>query len=179
MTLMKNIMIVAATSMLLTACGGAGELRKQLGVKKGSPDEFSVLRRAPLEIPPPESLDLPEPRLGAPRPQEKSAEDAARTSLFGVDVAKDTSGLSEGEKSLLAKAEAQNVDPSAGIGLQKENADLHNRNKPVVERLFGFRGDAAVASATVVDASAEAARIKENLEAGNKITDGETPSIEE
>ena len=71
-------LLVAGSLMLaLAACGG---FREQLGLTKQSPDEFRVVSRAPLTVPPDFSLRPPEP--GAPRPQEgTSAQQAERAVL--------------------------------------------------------------------------------------------------
>ena len=83
--------------LLLTACGGVSGVRDQLGVTKDSPDEFAVVRRAPLEIPPNvfTQASLPTPQPGAPRPQEKAPAIAAKTALFGEPPEKPQAGAAE------------------------------------------------------------------------------------
>ena len=182
--------IILASLMMLSACGGVAGVREQLGVEKGSPDEFAVVRRAPLEVPPPyaeTTLPLPDP--GAPRPQEDAPDEAARRALLGKTVQTEeprrttatltTPTKSLAEQTFLDKARASDADPSVRERIDAETAELHDRNKPVAERLLSIGGDSRVPSATVVDAKAEAERIKANQEAGKSITDGETPSIEE
>jgi hypothetical protein len=63
------------------ALGGCGEVRRSLGMEKRAPDEFAVVTRAPLSLPPDYSLRPPEP--GAPRPQEQASTVAARAAVFG------------------------------------------------------------------------------------------------
>ena len=63
------------------ALSGCGELRRSMGYDKSTPDEFQVVERAPLALPPDFSLRPPDP--GAPRPQESSMRDQARTALVG------------------------------------------------------------------------------------------------
>jgi hypothetical protein len=179
---MKYKFLMIASLMALSACGGASEFRKQLGVNKAAPDEFAVLRRAPLEVPPPYGADaLPLPTPGAPRPQEKPTDQAARQALTGVQdhKARLPQTMSAAEKTFLLKSGTDQADPNVRDVIDSETAALHDINKPVAERLFNYGGDASVPSATVVDAKAEAQRIKDNLAAGKSITDGETPSIEE
>ncbi|MSP47744.1 MAG: DUF3035 domain-containing protein [Alphaproteobacteria bacterium] len=65
--------------VLLGGCGD--EMRKSFGLGKSAPDEFQVVRRAPLSLPPDFSLRPPQP--GATRPQEVSATDQARSSILG------------------------------------------------------------------------------------------------
>src|SRR5208283_2153883 len=63
---------VAGASLL----PGCGDFKRAVGLEKTSPDEFAVESRAPLTIPP--DFDLRPPQPGAPRPQEKSADQQAR-----------------------------------------------------------------------------------------------------
>jgi Protein of unknown function (DUF3035) len=58
---------------LLSACGG---FKQMIGLDQPMPDEFAVESRAPLTVPP--DFDLRPPEPGAPRPQEKSAEQQAQ-----------------------------------------------------------------------------------------------------
>lgn len=177
-------MIVRAFLLLgiaagLSACGGASEVRKQFGLKRSAPDEFAVLRRAPLEVPPPESLGLPTPQPGAPRPQEVAADQQAKDSLFGKIEKTSSAATSSAENRFLELAGSSEDDALARTLIDEETKKLHDRNKPVTEKLFGYGGNALIPSATVVDAKAEAARIKDNLANDLPLTEGETPSIEE
>jgi hypothetical protein len=64
---------------LLAGCGD--EMRKTFGLGKNAPDEFQVVRRAPLSLPPDFALRPPQP--GAVRPQEGSVSDQARSTVLG------------------------------------------------------------------------------------------------
>src|SRR5215472_2925119 len=57
---------------LLSACSG---FKQMIGLDQPMPDEFAVESRAPLTVPP--DFDLRPPSPGAPRPQEKTAEQQA------------------------------------------------------------------------------------------------------
>ena len=67
-------------AVALSGCGG-GTLRQQLGLEKRPPDEFNVITRAPLSLPPDYALRPPQP--GAPRPQEQSPATLAQDALLG------------------------------------------------------------------------------------------------
>lgn len=180
--------ILALSAM--TACSGfsAGKVREQLGVNREAPDEFAVVRNAPLEVPPPYAVqNLPKPQRGAARPQENTPDEAARMTLLGKDpeqaraatAARNASTRTAADEVFMTKALANEADPTVRAVLDAETAKLHNRNKSVMERLFNYGGNAAVPSATVVDAQAESARIQENLKQGKSIADGEIPYKEE
>jgi hypothetical protein len=65
---------------LILGLGGCADPKKALGLGKRSPDEFTVVTRAPLSLPPEFALRPPQP--GAQRPQELGPVDAARQSVF-------------------------------------------------------------------------------------------------
>jgi hypothetical protein len=66
--------VVSLAGVLLLA--GCSDFKKSIGLEPGMPDEFAVESRAPLTIPP--EFDLRPPTPGAPRPQEKSADQQAK-----------------------------------------------------------------------------------------------------
>jgi len=73
---------ILALLPVLVLLGGCGEeMRKSLGLGKNAPDEFQVVRRAPLSLPP--DFQLRPPRPGATRPQEGSTTDQARSAVLG------------------------------------------------------------------------------------------------
>jgi hypothetical protein len=55
---------------------GCTDFKRAIGIEQTMPDEFAVESRAPLTIPP--DFDLRPPTPGAPRPQEKSADQQAK-----------------------------------------------------------------------------------------------------
>ena len=60
----------------VVAVAGCTDFKKSIGLEQTMPDEFAVESRAPLTIPP--DFDLRPPTPGAPRPQEKSADQQAK-----------------------------------------------------------------------------------------------------
>ena len=169
----------------VSACENA---RKELGLEKTPPDEFAVVKREPLEIPP--SFSLPTPRPGAPRPQEQSPEQKAKASIFGeddqnartnnngtsYDFAAQKPQTSAGEDILLQQTGALESNKSIRDLIDAETRSHEQENKPTINRLLSLTGKKYEAPAKVVDAPAEMQRIKENLEEGRAITDGETPT---
>lgn len=67
-----SIACLAGASLL----AGCVDFKQMIGLDQPMPDEFAVESRAPLTIPPDFNLRPPEP--GAPRPQEKTAEQQAQ-----------------------------------------------------------------------------------------------------
>jgi hypothetical protein len=60
----------------VVAVAGCTDFKRSIGLEQTMPDEFAVESRAPLTIPP--DFDLRPPTPGAPRPQEKSADQQAK-----------------------------------------------------------------------------------------------------
>ena len=179
---------VGLAMFALSGCGN--DVRQALGMTKQSPDEFQVVAHAPLTLPPDYSLHPPQP--GAPRPQEGTASDQAKTALFGptqtasaatggtdtagaTGAAADPSGQSSGEVALLQNAGATGIDPQIRAQIDEETAAAIERDKSLVDRLVFWRTPAPYG--TVVDPAAESKRLQENAALGKPVTEGETPII--
>ncbi len=158
----------------LSACEGTKE---QLGLTRTAPDEFAVVKRAPLELPPDYSVRPPQP--GAQRPQEAAATEQARTVIFGEGGADARPTPADGEAALLQKAGTDEAQPGIREAVDRETATLEPYEKPVSERLLGWTTGNDQPPASVVDAAAEAERLRENSEQGKPLTEGKTPTIEE
>src|SRR5262245_9973341 len=81
---------------------GCGSTQRMLGLEKSAPDEFRVITKAPLVVPPDYALRPPRPGDARPGPADAQAA-AARAAVFGTDIGTKSS---EGEKLLVAKAGA-------------------------------------------------------------------------
>ncbi|HLI67730.1 MAG TPA: DUF3035 domain-containing protein [Caulobacteraceae bacterium] len=97
------VVALLAGSAALAGCQSA---RQALGITKVVPDEFRVVSKAPLVVPPDYSLRPPAP--GEPRPQELEPESQARVALVGQ---REAEARSEGEKLLASRAGADHADP--------------------------------------------------------------------
>ena len=73
--LMMRIVMIASAGLMVTGCGVFGGSSSPSG-----PDEFTVVGRAPLVIPP--ESELRPPRPGEPRPQEIDPANRAMRALF-------------------------------------------------------------------------------------------------
>jgi hypothetical protein len=71
-----------AVAVLAVGLGGCSGIRDSLGIGKHPPDEFQVVSRAPLSMPPDFNLRPPQP--GVPRPQEGTPRDQAQSALFNA-----------------------------------------------------------------------------------------------
>jgi hypothetical protein len=167
-------LLLLSTALPLVACEGTKE---QLGLTRRTPDEFAVVQRAPLEMPPDFYLRPPTP--GAARPQEQTVEAQAQTAIMGAPRA--AKGTSKGESALLQKTGATTqADPTIRSTINAETAAIAAAEKPTVQRILDIGGDTEGkidGPAPVVDPVAEAQRLKANKQAGKPVTDGVTPTI--
>ncbi len=125
---------VAALGMGLSGCSTAA---KALGTTKVVPDEFRVVTKAPLTVPPDYSLRPPVP--GQPRPQELQPESAARTALLGARTAE---ARSQGEKLLVAKAGADKADPLVRYVVDDEFGELAHKEPSFADRVLFWKKNA-------------------------------------
>ena len=77
----KRLLALSAAAILAATLGGCSSLRSTFGVERGGPDEFTVVRHAPLTLPPDYNLRPPQP--GVPRPQEGTTQSQARSAVGG------------------------------------------------------------------------------------------------
>ncbi len=74
--LVSLCVVSMAGASLLSGCS---DLKQAIGLDPPMPDEFAVESRAPLTVPP--DFDLRPPEPGAPRPQEKTAQQDAEQAI--------------------------------------------------------------------------------------------------
>ena len=158
---------VVAVLALLTATGLAGcqSASKALGLGKVSPDEFRVVTKAPLTLPPDYALRPPAP--GQPRPTELQPESAARQALMGQRA---NDARDDGEKLLASKAGADRADPLIRYVVDDDFGALAHKDKGFANWVMfwrkgkpaadpGIATDPAASDPAPIDAAAEAARI--------------------
>lgn len=173
---------VPAVLLLPLAAGGCDSAREALGLNKKSPDEFAVVTKAPLVLPPEFGLRPPQP--GAPRPQEVQARDRAQAALGGRAGSggltqpaggPTSSSRSAGEAALLQQAGATNIDPDIRRKVNDEFTQLAERDRSFVDRLVFWQRPAEPGLA--VDPVKEAQRLRENAATGKPPTAGNVPTI--
>jgi hypothetical protein len=158
---MKNAVRLAGAALLLAGLGACSDVRDAMGVQKDSPDEFAVVTKAPLVMPPDFTLRPPKP--GAPPTNQISPTDAAQTALYNADGTASTAALpanmSQGEKSLLGTAGAAGSDNSIRQVIAADNRNLQAADEGFTDNLMFWQKPAAGAADPNVDAAAEANRL--------------------
>jgi hypothetical protein len=175
-----SLLAFCGAALLLSApLAGCSGFADTLGLGRNAPDEFAVVDRPPLAMPP--DFDLRPPKPGAARPQEVSQTDRASTMLFGANAKPSSapSGApagSDAEKALLETSGAAKADPAIRETIDREAAQRVSGTGHLVDNLLWWKPDAP--QGTIVDAPAEAARIRDAKEKGESPDQGATPIIE-
>lgn len=169
-----RLLMISGLALGLSACGG---FRDQLGLDKQSPDEFRVVSRAPLTVPPDFQLRPPEP--GAPRPQVGTPTQQAERAVFRNSQSAGTNqqvARTLGEQALVSAAGGEQADPNIRQIVNRETNQINEESDHFVDALvfWNVQGPAGA----IVDPSAEVRRLQENAALGKPATTGPTPQIE-
>jgi len=171
--------------ILAVGLGGCGQLRDALGQTKDPPDEFQVVARAPLALPP--NYDLRPPRPGAPRPQERSSTDAAAERILGRSARASTASTgavpaapvvvgSVGEARFRQQLGLDQAQEDIRSVVDQETADFVYETRYPIDRLLFWRDDPE--PGVLLDANAERQRLQENAALGRQPNEGANPKIE-
>lgn len=184
----RSARILSMTLLLAApAVAGCQNAKELMGLTKRSPDEFQVVSRAPLSMPPDFSLRPPTP--GAPRPQEGTTTDQAKSIITGyserqlapdqipsIGEGEQTTTESAGESAFLQSAGMTGVDPNIRKLVDQETSSDEADSTSFLDNLIFWRKPEPYG--TVVDPAAEQKRLQENQALGQPVDTGETPIIE-
>lgn len=170
-----SLSLLGALSLSLAGCGG-DSVREALGYGKDAPDEFAIITKAPLVIPPDFGLRPPQP--GAPRPQEANLDPSivAQSALIGdqsATPAPETGSI--GEQALLEQTGAAAADPRIRQVVNAETRTLVEKDKTFTSDVL-FWQQRVPPDERLVDSAGERQRIQQNSAEGKPVTEGETPS---
>jgi hypothetical protein len=156
--MIRTICMVAACTVLVTGCSTA---KKQMGLGRHSPDEFAVVERAPLTLPP--DYALRPPRAGGETLQ--NAQTQAKRVVLGSAASESNAAVqpNSGTEALLQQAGATQPKPDIRATLDKESTVISTQNRTVAEKLLFWDKDAgpAVTPAEKMDATTEAQRLNQ------------------
>jgi hypothetical protein len=143
--------------LTLSACAGGGaDVKEKLGLNTPPPDEFSVVTRAPLSVPP--DFTLRPPRPGAERPNELTVRAQAKKTVFGENTSS-AGNPTAGQSGFLAKLGTDNADPAIRESIDTEVKELDAKEQPTAEK-FLFWKDKAPAGKPI-DPVAEQKRLED------------------
>ena len=169
---LRVALMVGAAVVTLAGCSGT--VQDSLGLGKRQPDEFQVVRRAPLILPPDYSLRPPAPGEPGPVAQDTSAQ--AEEILTGLPRAPTETTQSQGELALLSRSQVQ-AEPGIRQILASEDPELINLDESRFLFILDFQRRAMQDQPNVIDPVAEARRLQAASVEGGVITQrtGSTP----
>jgi hypothetical protein len=189
---------------MITLAGCGGDVKETLGMTRVAPDEFRVVSRPPLTIPPQFSL-LP-PSVDATPPGVTPTTEYAREMVLGspAPVGPDGEPLADGENAILPAeprqqaalpAEKEPTPITAGsteadkeflqqFGVTEADPSIRQKlveervNKQLIKEEESWWNRLSIipdSKDPTVNATKEMDRIQENKDAGKPVTEGETP----
>lgn len=171
---------IACAVVVLAVLTGCGDTRQVLGLDKQTPDEFQVVDRAPLSLPPDYALRVPEP--GATQRGDTSTPQQALAAITGTPASAVSGAASvdpaadPGESDFLKRLGADRVVPDIRQVIARENSVLTGEDETFLDSLMFWRKPED--RSPVVDAPREAQRLRENAALGKPADAGETPTIQ-
>ncbi len=174
----KNVFAIILP-ILLIGCSSARDI---VGLGKQSPDEFEVVTRAPLSLPPDYGLRVPIPNIS--RTQEKSVRDSAddlissrgSSSRQKLSRRNRLGATSPAEDAILGRAQARSSDDSIRAKLSSDNKTISGTDKKLIDKIIFWQG--AEKPGAILDPEKESKRIKDLKSDGKTIANGDVPVIE-
>lgn len=188
---------ILAGVLVLAACS-SNTVKDTLGLERKAPDEFRVVSRPPLYIPPQFNLEPPMAGAASPTvvPADKKAQelvlgggkieggaevfslkqggaDTAVQSVETSNLVKSSSAVSSGEQQFLKNIGAEKADPKVRENLVQQ--EIVKQEKQEESSWWDFFSTAREKKEPVVNSKAEAERIRENKDTGKPVTEGATP----
>jgi hypothetical protein len=154
----SRLLALGGLGLLLVGCQS---IREAAGITKEPPDEFAVVTKAPLVIPP--DFNLKPPKPGASPSNQVSPTASAQVALYGDDptviAATMPKTYSDAEKDFLIKTGAATADHSVRQQISAENKQMEASDESFTDKVL-FRGPEPD-QGKPVDADAETQRISD------------------
>jgi hypothetical protein len=157
----KHVMTAGITMALLIGLAGCSDFRRAVGTAKSSPDEFEVVVRPPLSLPP-GFTDRPEDILA--KDKKATGVDAESSAEAMLAVGKSASGDFE------QLFDFSNVPDDIRAKVDAETYGIQLENRLPLQQLFGGLPDIG----PVLDKMAEDARLRKARQDGRLPTDEAT-----
>lgn len=151
----RKVLSLSAIVFMGVNVAGCASATKALGLKQTAPNEFNILTKAPLVVPP--EYNLRPPRVGESSAENNYTQKAAREALIG-DI--DDADPSKGEQLLLAKAGAFGSNKEIRVEIDGQNS-VERKTESLTQRILNWQDGRAVSGAGApLDAAAEAKRLE-------------------
>ncbi|MCB1971045.1 MAG: DUF3035 domain-containing protein [Geminicoccaceae bacterium] len=154
----------ASTLALIALAACSGTVQEKLGINQRAPDEFQVIRRAPLELPPDYHLRPPGQVEGTSK---TTPAEAARAIVTGSrEPLPETA--TPGEQALLDATRVQ-ADPDIRTKLLEENTELTQVDESQFLFMLNWQRENMAYADAVIDPDKEAARLLDE-KAASRVT---------
>lgn len=173
-----RISVITLACLAVVSLSACQNVKRELGVGRNSPDEFLVVKRAPLTLPPDYALRAPD-ESGLPPASESTQQ--ARAALLGGSEAQAAARTGSGEEALLAKMGTGAADPEIRSTINRENGYLVLENRTLADKLLFWKEPAPESESlpqSEVNARSEYERLRKNQEEGKPVNEGDVPVIQ-
>lgn len=128
---LTTMTLLTASALALAACASGNSDGRRAGV----PDEFRVVKKAPLTVPP--EYSLRPPQRGEVRPAEVSPERQDQILAFGTDIGRNASPV---EREMIRRADAIAVSGVIRETIDYDEAGLLRKSSDISEAVTGYTG---------------------------------------
>ena len=130
------LMAIFASSIIL----GCTQTTKALGIKKNAPNEFNILTKAPLVVPP--EYNLRPPQIGTSSSENNYSQESAREALLGnIDEVEPT----RGEVVLMSKAGVGSANPEIRLEIDGSNS-VERKSKGFSDQVLFWKDGSSISS---------------------------------
>lgn len=162
---------LASAALIATGCASTS---RALGLEKSAPNEFNILTKAPLVVPP--EYNLRPPAVGSSSAENNYSQRTAREALLG-DI--DDATPSQGEIALMAKAGVNRANPEIRLEIDGANS-VERKSNGFTDRLLFWQNGQVVdenGNPTPLDADNEARRVESvnSATGGGQVTISKRP----
>lgn len=203
---MKHSVLFAACSIMALSACTSSSVKDTLGLNRQAPDEFRVVARPPLSVPP--QFSLRPPSTNAESPTMVPADKQAQAVILGAGKAAKSENTNSGNSFSLKEGAAETaVTPVTSAALPKTDKASASESQ-FLKNIGADKADPNVRSTLVeqqvqaqekqeeaswwdsfssnsekkdplVDAKGEAQRIRTNKDEGKPVTEGQTPETKD
>jgi len=162
---MRSIALLSTLALSAAVISGCSSTSRALGLQKSAPNEFNILTKAPLIVPP--EYNLRPPAVGESSADNNYSQRAAREALLG-DI--DDAQPSRGEIALLARAGVGRANQEIRLEIDGQNS-VERKSQGFADRVLFWRNGRVVdqqGNPAPLDPEVEARR----LESVNSATGG-------
>ena len=181
----RSVAMMSLAGALVLSASACSNVRETFGLTKQPPDEFTVVRKPPLVIPPNFSLRPPATAGLEQATDTTQTLGKAKQALFGqpsVTGTTTTAGKatatakSIGEQAWLTRAGVDKATPGIRNVILRETTLLEEKGRSFTERLIFWQKEQSPSQ--IVDAKKEADRLRQAAAVGKSPTSGQTPIIQ-